>query len=114
MRLEAATGGASIYPVRRYTLGGFYLARYTDSPVGAFDEVCAAARQRHASAHDGAKNGHSAVIFKALTVSCLQLVAVAGLVWNFPGSCAWAARVYVSDKCAASTTPSCIQLPPHH
>ena len=23
----------------RYTLGGFYLARYEDSPVGAFDEV---------------------------------------------------------------------------
>ncbi len=23
----------------RYTLGGFYLARYSDSPVGAFDEV---------------------------------------------------------------------------
>ena len=23
----------------RYTLGGFYLARYDDSPVGPFDEV---------------------------------------------------------------------------
>ena len=23
----------------RYTLGGFYLARYDDSPVGAFEEV---------------------------------------------------------------------------
>ena len=23
----------------RYTLGGFYLARYSDSPVGAFEEV---------------------------------------------------------------------------
>jgi hypothetical protein len=34
--------------------------------------------------------------------SWVQLVAVAGLVWNFPGSCAWAARVYVNDKCAAS------------
>jgi hypothetical protein len=26
-----------------------------------------------------------------------QLVALAGLVWNPPGSCAWAARVYVSS-----------------
>ncbi|KAK9816601.1 hypothetical protein WJX72_002599 [[Myrmecia] bisecta] len=46
-----------------YTLGGFYLARYSDSPVGAFDE----------------------------------LVALGGLVWNFPTSCAWAARVYVNS-----------------
>ncbi|BDA42510.1 Protein NEOXANTHIN-DEFICIENT 1 [Coccomyxa sp. Obi] len=46
-----------------YTLGGFYLARYSDSPVGKFDE----------------------------------LVALAGLVWNPPTSCAWAARVYVSN-----------------
>jgi membrane protein insertase Oxa1/YidC/SpoIIIJ len=27
----------------------------------------------------------------------LQLVALAGLVWNPPTSCAWAARVYVSN-----------------
>jgi hypothetical protein len=26
-----------------------------------------------------------------------QLVVLAGLVWNPPGSCAWAARVYVSN-----------------
>ena len=26
-------------PNCRYTLGGFYLARYSDSPVGKFDEV---------------------------------------------------------------------------
>jgi hypothetical protein len=25
--------------VRRWTLGGLYLARYDDSPVGPFDEV---------------------------------------------------------------------------
>lgn len=49
-----------------WTLGGFYLARYTDSPVGAFDEM----------------------------------VALAGLAWNFPTSCAWAARVYVNSRCA--------------
>ncbi|GIL51414.1 hypothetical protein Vafri_7407 [Volvox africanus] len=47
-----------------YTLGGFYLARYEDSPAGAFDE----------------------------------LVAMAGLVWNPPTSCAWAARVYVNNR----------------
>ncbi|KAG2483808.1 hypothetical protein HYH03_017331 [Edaphochlamys debaryana] len=47
-----------------YTLGGFYLARYDDSPAGTFDE----------------------------------LVAMAGLVWNPPTSCAWAARVYVNNK----------------
>jgi hypothetical protein len=28
----------------RYTLGGFYLARYTDSPVGPFDEVSSMVR----------------------------------------------------------------------
>ena len=48
-----------------WTLGGFYLARYSDSPVGAFDEM----------------------------------VAMAGLAWNFPSSCAWAARVYVNNRC---------------
>ncbi|GLC38604.1 hypothetical protein PLESTM_000753000 [Pleodorina starrii] len=47
-----------------YTLGGFYLARYEDSPAGTFDE----------------------------------LVAMAGLVWNPPTSCAWAARVYVNSR----------------
>ncbi|GBF90992.1 hypothetical protein Rsub_03847 [Raphidocelis subcapitata] len=47
-----------------WTLGGVYLARYEDSPVGAFDEC----------------------------------VVMAGLVWNAPLSCAWAGRVYVSDR----------------
>ncbi|EFJ41734.1 hypothetical protein VOLCADRAFT_98268 [Volvox carteri f. nagariensis] len=50
----------------KHTLGGFYLARYDDSPAGAFDE----------------------------------LVAMAGLVWNPPTSCAWAARVYVNNRLA--------------
>ena len=31
---------------------------------------------------------------------CAQYVALGGLVWNFPTSCAWAARVYVSHRCA--------------
>ncbi|PNW85602.1 hypothetical protein CHLRE_03g194450v5 [Chlamydomonas reinhardtii] len=47
-----------------YTLGGFYLARYEDSPAGTFDEM----------------------------------VAMAGLVWNPPTSCAWAARVFVNNR----------------
>ncbi len=34
---------ASLGP-RRYTLGGVFLARYSDSPVGAFDEVRAPGR----------------------------------------------------------------------
>ncbi len=60
-----------------YTLGGFYLARYTDSPVGSFEE----------------------------------LVALAGLVWDFPTSCAWAARVYVNNKEARDHGISSVGLP---
>lgn len=60
-----------------YTLGGFYLARYSDSPVGPFDE----------------------------------LVALAGLAWNFPASCAWAARVYVNNKEARDHGVSSVGLP---
>ncbi|KAL1550501.1 Protein NEOXANTHIN-DEFICIENT 1 [Salvia divinorum] len=51
-----------------YTLGGFFLANYEESPAGIFDE----------------------------------LVVIAGIVWNPPTSCAWAARVLVnSDKACA-------------
>lgn len=46
-----------------YTLGGFFLASYDDSPAGVFDE----------------------------------LVVIAGLVWNPPTSCAWAAKVLVNS-----------------
>ncbi|PRW61256.1 NEOXANTHIN-DEFICIENT 1-like isoform X1 [Chlorella sorokiniana] len=60
-----------------WTLGGFYLARYSDSPVGAFDEC----------------------------------VALAGLAWNFPTSCAWAARVYVNDREARDHGISSVGLP---
>jgi hypothetical protein len=69
---------------RSYTLGGVYLARYDASPAGAFDEVgsrcsrCGRARLTR--------------VFRQT-----QLVVLAGLVWNPPGSCAWAARVYVSN-----------------
>lgn len=74
-----------------YTLGGFYLARYTDSPVGAFDEV-----RKHLHAHT-----HR---------SCVQLVAIAGIVWNWPTSSAWAARVYVNNRCG--TCSVCVWM--HH
>jgi len=60
-----------------YTLGGFYLARYDDSPVGSFDE----------------------------------LVVMGGLVWNPPTSCAWAARVYVTNQEAKSHGISVCGLP---
>ncbi|KAL6762932.1 hypothetical protein V8C86DRAFT_2509240, partial [Haematococcus lacustris] len=60
-----------------HTLGGFYLARYEDSPVGSFDE----------------------------------LVTMAGLVWNAPTSCAWAARVYVNNKEARDHGLQCVGLP---
>lgn len=47
-----------------WTLGGFYLARYSHSPVGPFDEM----------------------------------VALAGLAWNFPTSAAWAGRLFVNNR----------------
>lgn len=60
-----------------WTMGGVYLVRYTDSPVGAFDE----------------------------------LVVLSGLVWNPPTSCAWAQRVYVSNKTARNHGLQSVGLP---
>lgn len=60
-----------------WTMGGIYLVRYTDSPVGVFDE----------------------------------LVVLAGLVWNPPSSCAWAQRVYVSNKTARNHGLQHVGLP---
>ncbi|XP_020580919.1 protein NEOXANTHIN-DEFICIENT 1 isoform X2 [Phalaenopsis equestris] len=62
-----------------YTLGGFFLACYDDSPVGRFDE----------------------------------LVVIAGIVWNPPTSCAWAARVLVSKEEACRHGCKEIGLPSH-
>ncbi|XXG41757.1 hypothetical protein AAC387_Pa01g2157 [Persea americana] len=62
-----------------YTLGGFFLARYNDSPVGRFDE----------------------------------LVVIAGIVWNPPTSCAWAARVLVNSHEACRHGRKEIGLPSH-
>ncbi|GAB2297520.1 hypothetical protein Dimus_031620 [Dionaea muscipula] len=62
-----------------YTLGGFFLAKYDDSPVGAFDE----------------------------------LVVIAGIVWNPPTSCAWAANVLVNSKKACVHGRKDVGLPSH-
>ena len=69
----------------RYTLGGLYLARYDDSPVGAFDEVGL---------------GAFCAAYPPVSQAAAQAVALAGLVWNPPTSCAWAAKVYVSNDAA--------------
>ncbi|PKA46401.1 hypothetical protein AXF42_Ash020292 [Apostasia shenzhenica] len=60
-----------------YTLGGFFLASYDDSPVAMFDE----------------------------------LVVIAGIVWNPPTSCAWAARVLVNNEEACRHGRKDIGLP---
>ncbi|XP_039130710.1 protein NEOXANTHIN-DEFICIENT 1 isoform X1 [Dioscorea cayenensis subsp. rotundata] len=60
-----------------YTLGGFFLAHYDESPAGMFDE----------------------------------LVVIAGIVWNPPTSCAWAARVLVNSHDACSHGQKEIGLP---
>lgn len=60
-----------------YTLGGFFLASYDDSPAGIFDE----------------------------------LVVIAGLVWNPPTSCAWAARVLVGSDEACLHGRKIVGLP---
>lgn len=60
-----------------YTLGGFFLASYDDSPAGIFDE----------------------------------LVVIAGLVWNPPTSCAWAARVLVGSNEACLHGRKVVGLP---
>jgi hypothetical protein len=67
----------SIVSLFGWTLGGVYLVRYSESPVGAFDE----------------------------------LVILAGLVWNAPTSCAWAQRVYVSNKSARNHGRKAVGLP---
>ncbi|KAF5199343.1 Neoxanthin-deficient [Thalictrum thalictroides] len=63
-----------------YTLGGFFLAQYEDSPFGMFDE----------------------------------LVVIAGIVWNPPTSCAWAARVLVNSHGACLHGRKDVGLPSHH
>ncbi|MCL7047475.1 hypothetical protein MKW94_010947, partial [Papaver nudicaule] len=60
-----------------YTLGGFFLAHYDDSPAGIFDE----------------------------------LVVIAGIVWNPPTSCAWAARVLVNSHEACNHGRKEVGLP---
>ncbi|GAB4828532.1 hypothetical protein Ancab_018191 [Ancistrocladus abbreviatus] len=62
-----------------YTLGGFFLAGYDDSPAGIFDE----------------------------------LVVIAGIVWNPPTSCAWAAKVLVNSNEACLHGRKDVGLPSH-
>ncbi|KAI4368535.1 hypothetical protein MLD38_017082 [Melastoma candidum] len=62
-----------------YTLGGFFLASYDDSPAGVFDE----------------------------------LVVIAGIVWNPPTSCAWAAQVLVNSDEACKHGRKEVGLPSH-
>ncbi|GAB5358219.1 hypothetical protein AAMO2058_000439200 [Amorphochlora amoebiformis] len=66
-----------------YTLGGWYLANYTNSPA----------------------RGNKAFG---------ELVAVAGLVWNPPTSCAWASEVYVGSKSAKIHGEREVGLPEHY
>ncbi|CAG9465551.1 unnamed protein product [Pedinophyceae sp. YPF-701] len=60
-----------------WTLGGWFLAKYDDSPAGQMQEF----------------------------------VALGGLVWNPPTSCAWAARVFVSAKEARDHGVTHVGLP---
>ena len=59
-----------------YTLGGFYLARYEDSPVGAFDEVRRRRKRRRATTNSG-RGAHtrtlSAVPTQTHTLPLFQL-----------------------------------------
>jgi hypothetical protein len=146
---------------RSHTLGGVYLARYDDSPVGAFDEVRAHACARvracvcvHVCAcgWGGGCAGRewAGVLCAAVAAgatpaaSCrrapltppvrgraslvhhlcytharthahatprAQCVVMAGLVWNPPTSCAWAARVFVSDAAARDHGVASVGLP---
>lgn len=68
--------------IYRYTLGGFFLASYEDSPVGVFDEVM------FFQSIDFLKQ-FSDKIYSKRFCDGLQLVVIAGLVWNRPTSCAY-------------------------
>lgn len=73
-----------------YTLGGFFLANYDESPAGVFDEV--GTYISFGSVFD------FAIIVKVMQLvtnrTCpfifsIQLVVIAGLVWSPPTSCAY-------------------------
>lgn len=76
--------------LRRYTLGGMYLARYDDSPVGAFDEV---RWSRSVFSRPWGRCFLNVATINALgPLRSPQMVALGGLVWNPPTSCAWCGR----------------------
>ncbi|XP_050898041.1 protein NEOXANTHIN-DEFICIENT 1 isoform X2 [Lathyrus oleraceus] len=87
-----------------YTLGGFFLASYEDSPVGVFDEVM------FFQSIDFLKQ-FSDKIYSKRFCDGLQLVVIAGLVWNRPTSCAWATKVYVNSSEACSHGRKDVGLP---
>jgi hypothetical protein len=62
-----------------YTLGGMFLARYHDSPAGQFDEVVPS---------PPSPISPFLCSFSDELHSALQLVVIAGIVWNPPTSCA--------------------------
>lgn len=51
----------------------------------------------------------------ALTLSgAVQMVVLAGLVWNAPTSCAWASRVMVNSRAARNHGLKAVGLPSSH
>ena len=85
-----------------WTLGGFYLARYS----GAHPLAASAGGVPRLQPPPPAAPDHSlppapsrpAVSADSPVGAVDECVALAGLAWNFPASAAWAARVYVNDK----------------
>ncbi|DBA85143.1 TPA: hypothetical protein ACH3X2_005862 [Trebouxia sp. C0005] len=65
--------------------------------------VSAAARER--------KRGTQAHTSRAASCELVWLVVISGLVWNFPTSCAWAARVYVNNSAARNHGRKDVGLP---
>ena len=88
-----------------WTLGGLYLARYSGGWAGGWRGAAAAPIDRLAQ---GIKRRPT---HRSRPPACPpadspvgafdECVALAGLAWDFPASCAWAARVYVNNRCGA-------------
>uniref|UniRef100_A0A0E0M9B9 Protein NEOXANTHIN-DEFICIENT 1 n=1 Tax=Oryza punctata TaxID=4537 RepID=A0A0E0M9B9_ORYPU len=91
-----------------YTLGGMFLARYDDSPAGKFDEV--SSRLVFSGDLSPSLTPFLDRISRCLS---LQLVVIAGIVWNPPTSCAWAARVLVNSAQACRHGRKEVGLPSH-
>lgn len=83
-----------------YTLGGFFLASYDDSPAGVFDEVAYLSSYFMFSLANYTKatllNWPVTNRKYLLLFSPTQLVVIAGLVWSPPTSCAYVWLNFVS------------------